>query len=202
MADFFIPLSFRHNLCERSVMKQLLLISLLPALMAFAPCKNKKKSFTISGNITSTYSYCGGARPTPEMEQDARTPKALAGKTIYLRAGEKNDVKKPILQSISSNDKGQFELKLAAGKYVIVEERKKDRKFVEEVLEKYKEKSAYYTAVNPECIEKWLQTPDFSFEIDEKGKLKSGEKILQINYHQPCSFRSIPCVSYTGPMPP
>src|SRR5687767_12559298 len=51
---------------------------------------NAKKSFTVSGKVEHTYSYCGGARPSPEMLAEYQTPKPFGGKKFYVRKGKVN----------------------------------------------------------------------------------------------------------------
>lgn len=178
-----------------------ILFSLFILFSSAAICKKDKKTFMIQGQLTTTESWCGGMRPTPEIEKNLRIPKALPNTKIYIRKGTVNDPKSKIIQTVTSDANGNFSVKLPAGKYVIVDEKKKDRKYAEELLKKFEKETQNYSAIDKNCLEEWLKTPDFTFEIDANGTLKNMDT-LKVNYHLPCSFRSVPCVQYRGPMPP
>lgn len=55
--------------------------------------------------------YCGGARPTPEMEKDAQTAKPYASKYIYLIS------QKGKVDSVKTNEVGVFYTLLKPGVY-------------------------------------------------------------------------------------
>lgn len=65
--------------------------------------------------VTYTRPYCGGARPTEEIEKEAATPKPLIGATfIWLSATGKAD-------SVRTDANGKLRLKLKKGNYKIYE---------------------------------------------------------------------------------
>jgi hypothetical protein len=69
----------------------------------------------VSNRITYYKPYCGGARPTPQMEADAQTPKAYAGRTILV-VSDKGKV-----DSAKTNANGSVSLKLKQGSYRLLE---------------------------------------------------------------------------------
>jgi hypothetical protein len=65
--------------------------------------------------VTYTRPYCGGARPTEEMEKEAATPKPLTGTTlIWLSENGKAD-------SVKTDAEGKLKLKLKTGTYKVYE---------------------------------------------------------------------------------
>ena len=48
------------------------------------------KMFKVTGNILVAGSYCGGAAPSKEMEEEARRPKPFANQGFLIRAGKMN----------------------------------------------------------------------------------------------------------------
>jgi len=76
-----------------------------------ASCQKKLQSIKIS----YLQPYCGGARPTPEMEAEAQKPKPYAHKTVII-VSENGKV-----DSVKSNEAGIIKKKLIAGKYKLYE---------------------------------------------------------------------------------
>jgi len=75
-------------------------------------CAQKKK---VTLTITYYKPYCGGARPTPEMEKDAQTPKAYSKNTvIFVSQNGKVD-------SAKTSAEGSISLKLKPGTYKFYE---------------------------------------------------------------------------------
>lgn len=74
-------------------------------------CKQNKQ--TVS--LTYFQPYCGGARPTEEMEKDAATPKPYTSKKIIL-VSENGKV-----SNCETDDKGNLNLKLKDGVYKLYE---------------------------------------------------------------------------------
>lgn len=81
-------------------------------LSGFA-CFSQKKNVTLK--ITYTEPYCGGARPTKEIEAESKKPKPYAKKTIVIlsNAGKADSVK--------TNSSGTLKLKLKPGTYKLFE---------------------------------------------------------------------------------
>jgi hypothetical protein len=70
---------------------------------------------TLNQTIAYVKPYCGGARPTPEMEADAQKPKPYAHKTIIIIA-ESGKV-----DSVKTDKDGNFKKALKYGKYRLFE---------------------------------------------------------------------------------
>lgn len=64
--------------------------------------------------LTYLAPYCGGARPTQQILDEAAKPKLYANRTIVLLNGSKAD-------SVKTDNSGQFRKKLKPGNYRLVE---------------------------------------------------------------------------------
>lgn len=142
----------------------------------------------VSGYITQTSSYCGGARPSEEMLEEYGKPKPYPGKTLYISKSGSREV----FSRFVSNDSGYFSLSLPAGSY---------RVWQDEQLRPFKpgqESENKMIVADTSCLRRWWNTPLGEFELEsESVNLKS------INFHRPCFVSGdVPCMSYTGPMPP
>ncbi len=174
---------------------------IIPVLLLSA-CKNTENTAKEPANeganetkiwVSSTYSLCGGARPTPEQEENARTPKSLAGKRLFLKKGKVNSFDNVIIDTIYSDDEGLVRLNLDPGDYLLVDENKKDKAAFDAYIEKYKDVQ-FYSPVDEECYLKYFKRPDISFTVPV-------DTTLQVNYHKGC-FYNARCTNYTGPYPP
>jgi hypothetical protein len=86
----------------------------LPALIALtlSSCYGQKRSVRIK--LSHYTPYCGGARPTQEIEEDAAKPKPYANRTIVL-------VKNAEIDSARTDGKGMLRTKLRSGEYRLME---------------------------------------------------------------------------------
>ena len=81
------------------------------------------KTYTVTGKVTQTYSYCGGAAPPKDLLDEMATPVAFPGKRFYIRPGVTNNSNVKIVKSFTTAEDGSFSIQLAPGIYaVIVEE--------------------------------------------------------------------------------
>jgi hypothetical protein len=88
------------------------------SVILFCLCSTVLLSQKKKVQICFTYiePYCGGARPTEEMEQDAQKRKVYANKTIvYISSRGK-------LDSATTNSEGKLQLKLRKGTYSLYEQ--------------------------------------------------------------------------------
>jgi hypothetical protein len=147
--------------------------------------------------ITSTASYCGGARPTMEMEAELATPRPMPNVEVYVRAGTTHDYHQPVIFSGMSDEDGRIRLKLAPGTYsVVTKEKNSDAKF-RELLKQYAQETDQWSAIDVDCLNKWFQTPDLVMTVSDDGVSE-----YSLNIHQPCFWHSVPCANYKGPFPP
>jgi hypothetical protein len=147
--------------------------------------------------LTTTSSYCGGARPPEGLEEELRTPKAFGYEKLYVRQGSRNDVRLPLIDSCVTDEAGKAVFRLAAGQYCIVMEEKANWTVFEKLLEQYKTETTYWNAIDRACLEEWLRTPELLIEV---GPDKTTS--YSLNHHKPCPWREVPCANYKGPYPP
>ncbi len=88
----------------------LILFSLLA--FSFCSCAQKKE---LTQKISFIQPYCGGARPTAQMEEDARKAKPYANKSIII-ISEKGKA-----DSVKTDKDGSFKKTLKIGKYKLYE---------------------------------------------------------------------------------
>lgn len=159
------------------IMKPLLILT-LSSLLGLS-CQSQKK---ISVSVNYLQPYCGGARPTPEMEAEAQTPKPLTSSSLVL-IDSKGKAK-----TVKTDKNGKLNLKLKEGNYLLKETwRHKQTTPNGEAITKFEES----------CLkEEWklvLQSISVS-----KTEVKVTENYTIINY---CDH-SIPCFkeSFKPPM--
>lgn len=175
-------------------MRSLLIFFLLPFLFwEFAPVKKHK----VTGTVMQTHAYCGGAQPTPERMAEITKARVFPNKKCFIRPGSKNDPTKKPIASFVSDSAGNFSIDLPEGTYCIVDEKKNDRKFYDDIITNHKTKTKFNEAADVKCLKNWVSMPDLVFTV-----LKNKENKIEVTYHFPCSWDAIPCVQYHGPLPP
>ncbi|MGZ3942477.1 MAG: hypothetical protein ACXVOH_10515, partial [Bacteroidia bacterium] len=112
----------------------------------------------VTVHLTYTNSYCGGARPSPEMEAKQNIPKNFHDVHIILN-GKKHCKAK-------TDSLGYFSLPLKPGTYKIY-------------LTKLKNE-AHYTTYDPSCPQ--MLKASYGELVVEKGK-----KTAEANLHIPCN---------------
>ncbi len=184
-------------------MKKLYLMTLLVLLISigiYANCatKNvtqihlpKRSSFIISGKVSQISAYCGGAKPTQEMLDRLAVPTAYPNKKFYIRKGKVNTLKSKSVTSFTTDSTGAFSISLAPGIHSII---------VEEQLNEIKPNDFVNKnqRVDEKCLNDWWSKPYYLLEIKNKN-------IVELNFvfhHQCFITNDIPCIYYTGPLPP
>jgi hypothetical protein len=145
---------------------------------------------SIAVNVQVIQPYCGGARPTPEMEENARIPHAYEGKKFYIRKGKINTCKAKIIDSFTTDAQGNFIIKLPKGNYsIIVAEQKNELN-----IALYNTK---YQKADIACLQKWWSTPYYNLVV------KTVNKPLDFLFYNKCYIQSdAPCLQYNGPRHP
>ncbi|MCE2963800.1 MAG: hypothetical protein ACK5UE_03475 [Chitinophagales bacterium] len=155
-------------------------------------------SVAVTLHITQTVQWCGGARPTEEMEKEFNTPKPYPNYNLFIRK-DSNDLSKHPLFSIQTNESGKFTLKLPPGKYVVVDEWKKNDSTFKSTIEKYKNETSNTGPIDTNCYKYFVSSPDFVIIVPKKSS-----RPIQVkhNYHKLCNWSGAPCVEFRGPYPP
>lgn len=181
-------------------MRAVLLFGLV--LMACG-CKNKKNAasksdeVTVVINVTRSGVYCGGARPTDQMLEEIQSAKPFADKAIYVRLGAENDLSKKVVATAKTGADGKVILSLPLGTYSLVDDSRKDDVRYKALLKQFETPPMYYGPMDKGCLATWLSTPDLTFTV-----AAGANNVFQVNYSDKCSWQSIPCAQYNGPLPP
>ena len=150
---------------------------------------------TISGTITQTHSYCGGAAPPRELIEELKTPKPLPGKKMYIIKGDTNTTGRDIILNFISDENGNFSFQLEPGLYsVLLEEQ-----ISAPDAKKYRTETQ---SIDESCYNKWWARPYYLLTV-EAGAKPTTIKGLNFNFHSRCFISSdVPCLEYEGPYPP
>ena len=148
------------------------------------------KTFTVSGKVTQTFPYCGGAAPSKELLEKLAKPVAYAGKKFFIREGKTNSINAKILESFSTGKDGEFSIRLAPGIYsIILEEQLK--------LIKAEDLTKEFIEVDEKCLEEWWSKPYYLLEVKNYDI-----NDLNFNFFHRCFIlNDIPCINYNGPQP-
>lgn len=151
-----------------------------------------KNLHSLSGVVTSTRSYCGGAAPSEAMLQKFRMPIPVSGMKFHLRKGNTNDLSAKIIGTCTTDAEGKFSIQLPDGEYCLIND---ERVRMPDEKQLTANTSLHY---GEECQAEWILQCDASFVISGKDLT-----LDTLRYHERCfvSYLS-PCIRYTGPMPP
>ena len=147
--------------------------------------------FTLSGKIMMVESYCGGAAPSRELLNEIKRPKPCLEKYFFIKKGDANSAKNPVIDVIKVDSTGSFSIKLKQGVYCIIQ----DFQTKPLQLENYKS-STLYQYQGDDCMRK------FWADCYQTVDLKSNVSDLNITVYKKCFGDGNPCMLYTGPMPP
>ncbi len=152
--------------------------------------KDNAKTHVISGKVTQTFNYCGGAAPPKQILDKLAIPVPYSGKKFYIRAGKSNNLRSRIVSSFITGKDGEFSIRLSPGIYSIIQE---------EQLKKIKASDYNKTnqQIDEKCLYEWWMKPYYILNVKN-----ADIKLLNFNFHHPCFITTdIPCVSYLGPSP-
>jgi hypothetical protein len=152
--------------------------------------------YSVSGNVTQSKSYCGGARPTDAILQEITTPKPLANSIFYIRKGKGNNPASDEYISFKTDENGNFDIKLLPGDYVIIEQNRLDSSYYFSVLKTYSKETDSYSNADTLCMQKWLSGSLAQFTVKD-----ADVKNISWDIHSGC-YVNVPCVHYKGPLPP
>jgi hypothetical protein len=142
-------------------------------------CVQKKK---ITQQLFYTADYCGGARPTPEIEAEAATPKKYAGRSVIFVSDAGR------VDSARTDSAGEFRIKLRAGTYRLYESW---RYYL------YTPDDMPIESFDRECLKKEWEKP-IAVLLVEKQKIRM---VPQNNIVKFCSWAA-PCLTTQDPATP
>lgn len=139
--------------------------------------------------------YCGGARPTPEMERGVVEP--IQQETFYIKHGDKNSENSRPIASFTTNDEGKAIVLLPAGIYSVI--RQEQIVPFDEFYKPYSanrkgEKTVRYK--EEPCFREWYETPELTFTVENKNVS------FDLLRRTQCFIGTNPCIIFEGPYPP
>lgn len=148
---------------------------------------------TVSGTLTTSQSYCGGAAPTPEMEAWYSQQRPLQC-AVYVRKGATNDPSQPLVDSTVTDTSGRFTFRLPPGDYTLITDEQRDPA----ILTTIAALESPTLSVDTACLRRWFTEGTFQL----KG-LSADTSGLSRNFHKRCFVPySMGCLGYSGPYPP
>lgn len=149
--------------------------------------------YKVSGTLTESSSYCGGAAPSREQEAWHQTPRPHRC-LLYLKKAAESHWDEPIIDSISPDENGYFEFWLEPGEYIVLRANQNDPDYLNRVLSSGNQ----YLMVDDDCVREWFANGLFQVTVSNQFV-----EDLHYNFYQACFVPyAIPCLQYTGPYPP
>lgn len=169
------------------------LFAFLVSLSSFSPKDSSIiKTVKISGKITMTSSYCGGAAPPQELLNELATPRPVAGMKLYVRKGSSNS-NGPVVAADTTAADGSFSFDLPPGTYCILSEEQLKPLDAKDIS-----KEPYVVVTSEECLKKWWSEGLRILEVGDKNI-----KDVDFQFYGRCFISSLcPCLRYDGPLPP
>ena len=131
--------------------------------------------------------YCGGAKPTPEMEKGRLDPVD----TVLIT---KVSSRKMSMIQIPLDINGFAQIKLPKGDYNLFHKNK--GLSIEELKKLYlPTNNKWYTYKGDSCLMFYISTPDLGFKVSKKTEYKA-------LFRSRCFTGVNPCIIYNGPLPP
>ncbi len=149
--------------------------------------------YTVSGQIEYTGRYCGGAPPPQRLLENIRKKKPRAGFKLYIRAGNMNDSRAPIIDSTMTDEHGRFIFHLPPGDYVLLSSYHKNR----EIFTTWRNDD-YIRISDRNCLEKWWRDGLAKFSVRNQPV-----DDIYLHFQKQCFLPlGVPCLVYKGPFPP
>lgn len=153
--------------------------------------ESDEKTFVVRGTIQTHSPYCGGARPTPEMEEGFDEP--VKNADFYIYSEERPQSAKDMTK-VTTDEEGKFTVSLPTGNYSIIQASKLLP--LEEFIAQKSMNSEQYVNSSSSCFESWKNSPDFTFNVESEDCSPSFTELKR------CFTGANPCIKYTGPYPP
>jgi hypothetical protein len=167
-------------------MKRLLIIYIFIGIAALSFAQNKGDLVNVSGIVKLIRYSCSDDHPNPP-------PKPLPNKKLYVKQGDVNDFSNHVYMEFTSDRYGFFSISLPSGKYIIVEERKKDNAIYDTILARYGKGSKDCKPIDTTCFKRWYQKPDAVLNI-----VHDSIKNITLTFYSTCPGAcDIPCAGNT-----
>ncbi len=159
--------------------------------------KSSKKEALVEFHISKKGVYCGGARPSDQMLLELEKTSPLASTQFYIKAGTVNDPSAPAVCSSITDEEGLAFVNLKPGDYLLVFDDKQDWTQYARWKEEYAKAKPPYGEIDTLCLRRWMQTPELVFHVEADSS-----HIVEIVRPDKCFWNNIPCIEYTGSIPP
>jgi len=166
-------------------------------LLGLGALRANAQSVHVKLLVQVRHEYCDSPMLSPFELEKIRAPRPLPHTVLYLRKGSVNNPDTAILDEIKTDSAGRADFYLWAGTYLLVDAKKKDRRFVDSRY-RLTQNPDMHSPANKACFEKWLSEPDLTITADGSQK----EMTLTLTYHIPCRDSGHPCAPYGSPIPP
>ena len=154
-----------------------------------------EKKVAVSGAVTQSFPYCGGARPTKEIMEQLSIASPYSGKKFHVIKGEINTTSHEILLSFTSDSAGNFSFGIVPGTYAII----LDEQVQAPDAKKY---ISQFVKMDEACFKDWWTKPYYLLEVPATTT-NTSIKGLNFEFHHRCFINyDIPCLQYDGPLPP
>jgi hypothetical protein len=151
-----------------------------------------KNAKLVQINMSNAKPYCGGAAPTPDMQNPVM--EALPNCSFVLFIQNEDDTRGKEIKLVTTDSKGLLTLELPIGKYQLWKPSKL-QSFEEFIKTESPNLGKDFQYKDNECFLAWKEKPDFIFEVNS-------DTTLNLAYHVNCYTGSHPCLKYNGPLHP
>lgn len=153
--------------------------------------KNKKNFAIVKGKIEIHKPYCGGAKPNEEQLKGYFEP--YSNSTFIIKKQMNNDKELETISSFSTNENGEFELKIPKGKYIVIHE-DKVLSFDQYIQKLSKTTDKFLKYIGDKDAKMQFESIDFFLEVE-------GDKTFQYAFKSRCFSGINPLLRYDGPKP-
>ena len=146
--------------------------------------------YHVSGKVTRSFTYCGGANPPQEVLKSLATRIPYPDKKFHLRKGTVNRIDAGIVKSFISDSLGMFSFDVPPGTYSLILDEQSE-------LLKVNKWERPSLQIDEKCLKEWWRKPFMILEV------KNHDLVLpDFHFQQQCFIDyDIPCIRYTGPLP-
>jgi len=150
-------------------------------------------TYKVSGTLTQSSNYCGGAAPSQEQLDWHHTPRPYQS-MIYVKKASDSHWEQAVIDSARTDENGYFEFWLEPGEYTVLLAEQNDKNYMNKVLASGNK----YLMVDETCVRDWFSKGLFHVSVSNEFV-----EDLNHNFSSACFVPyAIPCLTYTGPYPP
>lgn len=160
-----------------------------------------ERTGTLLLHATHTEAYCKGVAPRPEDRPTARPWQGVLhvrpASEVDARGQAINDVRLPVVDSIRTGADGKGMTTLPPGSYILIGHDHMDDRHYHHLLKTHAEATPHRRAIDKDCLAQWLRGPFPVFTITAGHTMR-----VEHHGHGECSWNSVPCAAWMGPLPP